>query len=1013
MPIMSRSVPYDAAWDETWQAADGIPGWLKEGQARLLWDEASVLSPGATVLEIGSHQGRSTVVLGNAVRRSGGTVIAVDPFVEGRLFGGLSTHDKFRDHLHDADLEEVVELVQDYSTRIIDEWTRPVDLLYIDGKHDYWTLSNDLRFSRHLPPGGVMLIHDSFSSIGVTLGLLRHVLFSREITYERRSDSQALFRKRRPSLRDRWRILAEMPWWIRNVFVKVLLRLRLRGVARVLGPAEPAAPGTDGDGRRAARADQPEAHAVRTGRDRPEARRSHLVPRDQAQVRDQHRRPQSRPQQAGQDGAHATSVRHREVRLRLGACQQLSEVRLARDAAHAQPGVRRVAIRVRRGQTRPPGHPEGDHRLGEPGGSRVPRTQGLQPGPCEGPGPPPQQRQLGVEQVVAVPVADRGVEPLRRPEHDLAGPAQRAGEEPGLRPGPPDTAGAGAEVEAQHAAGQTDEPQSVDGTVMGRHQDAPTRIVQRDPDQGSAVLERRVGEPVQGGGLQGLDRRRTTEQRMCLEHGQHSPRHGLPCDRLGQVETEHDAPGHVGVAVQPHHASRLAHRRVDISRPCRGRLEAGVHAGHHKVSSVKAEGLKKTRQARGMVIAVAMGVMNITTYGFTILAARLLGPRDYGAFAALMGVLLVIMVVSLALQATAARRIAATPGHVHQIESVILRVGLQASLGVFVVCLALSPVIDRVVRLDSLGTAALTAFAAAPLTMMGAQAGILQGERRWRSLAMIYVGAGVPRLLIGTAMIVWRPTEFSALLGVAVAAYVPVLVGWIALRHPREPGEDSEDHSVRALWSETFHNSNTLFAFFALSNVDILVARNVLDEHQAGLYAGGLILVKAVLFLPQFVVVLAFPSMSDASAARATLFRSLGIVVLLGLMAAGGAAVLSGLAVVFVGGDQYSSIQHELWLFGLLGTALSLLQLLIYSVLARQARRAVLLVWAALFAVVVVGQLADSINGLMLLVLGVDVVLLVALLAVALLHTRRAELATSPAGDGSVRRSVPAAPGPD
>ncbi len=64
-----------------------------------------------------------------------------------------------------------------------------------------------------------------------------------------------------------------------------------------------------------------------------------------------------------------------------------------------------------------------------------------------------------------------------------------------------------------------------------------------------------------------------------------------------------------------------------------------------------------------------------------------------------------------------------------------------------------------------------------------------------------------------------------------------------------------------ALWSETFHNSNALLAFFALSNVDILVARNVLGEHQAGLYAGGLILVKAVLFLPQFVVVLAFPSM--------------------------------------------------------------------------------------------------------------------------------------------------------
>ena len=34
----------------------------------------------------------------------------------------------------------------------------------------------------------------------------------------------------------RWaRILRELPWWARNVVVKILLRLRLRAVARHLG----------------------------------------------------------------------------------------------------------------------------------------------------------------------------------------------------------------------------------------------------------------------------------------------------------------------------------------------------------------------------------------------------------------------------------------------------------------------------------------------------------------------------------------------------------------------------------------------------------------------------------------------------------------------------------------------------------------------------------------------------------------------------------------------------------
>ncbi len=63
----------------------------------------------------------------------------------------------------------------------------------------------------------------------------------------------------------------------------------------------------------------------------------------------------------------------------------------------------------------------------------------------------------------------------------------------------------------------------------------------------------------------------------------------------------------------------------------------------------------------GAAIAVAMGVMNVATYIFQMVTARVLGPQDFGAFAALMNVLLVVGVMSLAVQATAARRISASP----------------------------------------------------------------------------------------------------------------------------------------------------------------------------------------------------------------------------------------------------------------------------------------------------------------------------------------------------------------
>jgi predicted O-methyltransferase YrrM len=224
--------PYE--FDDLWAGASSIKGWLTPVQARRLWDETSALTAGAVVLEIGSHQGRSTVVIAAALAGQG-RVIAVDPFVEGRLFGGQPTRAAFEANLSTYGLSETVRLIADYSTRLRPGWDEPIDLLYVDGKHDYWTCSDDLRWAEHVRDEGTVLVHDAFSSVGVTLALLAHVLPSKRLTYVGRDGSLARFHKHRPTARDRWRIVREMPWWLRNVVVKLLLRLRLRPLARALG----------------------------------------------------------------------------------------------------------------------------------------------------------------------------------------------------------------------------------------------------------------------------------------------------------------------------------------------------------------------------------------------------------------------------------------------------------------------------------------------------------------------------------------------------------------------------------------------------------------------------------------------------------------------------------------------------------------------------------------------------------------------------------------------------------
>jgi len=379
-----------------------------------------------------------------------------------------------------------------------------------------------------------------------------------------------------------------------------------------------------------------------------------------------------------------------------------------------------------------------------------------------------------------------------------------------------------------------------------------------------------------------------------------------------------------------------------------------------------------------------MGVMNLCTYGYTVLVAHTVGKEAYGAFSALTGALLVISVLSLGLQATGARRISAAPDQVTAIERVVLDVGLRSALILGGACLLLAPVLNSVLHLHSLPTALLVGVSAIPLTYMGAQAGVLQGERRWTPLAVLYLAQGVGRFGCGLVLILIWPTEFAAMLGVALGFWLPVLVGWVALRQPRTHLPHSDGHPGLDLLREVGHSSQALLAFFALSNADIIVARATMSDSQAGLYAAGLIMAKAILFLPQFVVVYAFPSLSRETTSRRTLLLALVMSAGLGMIGVLGTLLFPNLALLFVGGDDFEAIGNDLWKFAIVGTLLAMIQLLVYSALARRQGRAVILIWTALVVLVTLAFVVNTATALVLVVVAVDSGLFLALLAVAL-----------------------------
>jgi hypothetical protein len=226
----------------------GVEGWMTDAQARRLWDGARRVGADGRIVEIGSFRGRSTIVLASAAA-DGVAVVAIDPHGGGDrgpneftpdAQRGEADHDTFHANLRRAGVDGRVRHVRRPSGDALGEVQGAIDLLYIDGAHRYRFAKPDIElWGARVRPGGAMLIHDSYSAVGVMLAQFRLLFAGGRFRYVGRSGSLAEYRREELGSRERLdNALAQaavLPYFVRNCIVKAALVARLRPVARLLG----------------------------------------------------------------------------------------------------------------------------------------------------------------------------------------------------------------------------------------------------------------------------------------------------------------------------------------------------------------------------------------------------------------------------------------------------------------------------------------------------------------------------------------------------------------------------------------------------------------------------------------------------------------------------------------------------------------------------------------------------------------------------------------------------------
>lgn len=247
------STPVATTFDEVEHVVADVEGWMTPGQARRLWTCARTVRPGRRIVEIGSFRGRSMIVLASAAEE-GVELVAIDPHAgndrgphefEGFEEHAALDHDVFNANLEAAGVRERVRHVRKFSHEALADVEGEIDLLYIDGAHRFSPALDDIRrWSARVRPGGDLLIHDSFSSVGVTGAIAVSLLTSSQWRYLGRSESMTHYRREPLTGGERLanvgRQLASLPYFVRNLIIKALILAKLGRLTQPLFGHDPA-----------------------------------------------------------------------------------------------------------------------------------------------------------------------------------------------------------------------------------------------------------------------------------------------------------------------------------------------------------------------------------------------------------------------------------------------------------------------------------------------------------------------------------------------------------------------------------------------------------------------------------------------------------------------------------------------------------------------------------------------------------------------------------------------------
>lgn len=142
-------------FSEVRERIQAINGLVTIGEAECLFNLASKVPEGGTVIEIGSWTGMSSSSLGFGCSGFGRKLYCIDPWCYEPAFV------EWKNHIQDFGLAGHVTPIQGWAGEILQDWKEKADLAFIDGNHEFHdTMKDFMLIYPFVKIGGMIAFHD-------------------------------------------------------------------------------------------------------------------------------------------------------------------------------------------------------------------------------------------------------------------------------------------------------------------------------------------------------------------------------------------------------------------------------------------------------------------------------------------------------------------------------------------------------------------------------------------------------------------------------------------------------------------------------------------------------------------------------------------------------------------------------------------------------------------------------------------------------------------------------------